>query len=290
MAFVDDQVANDQDFMFWWRGRCSGCSGGRWRKEIRVRAVVYDCTPNVPLHSVLQNALHSRTDADYIARGTINVDRSPAPPANRRSVDETRIEDIQAVQGHHKWNTQMLRQQRCRMAAGQSRMRVDDVNGSLSVSPPHNLQGAQTNVEPPACARQAQISGNLRISHPMRCGRWARLPSTIVERRYRNDTARDSKLLQLPGCVRDETSAHFIASGREKWRQRQNVNCGLREPCCRRNIFLGVRQVWTQRSLPFDLGSIDPEKTDRTVSGPICSAHSWTTVIHFVSEKAILNP
>jgi hypothetical protein len=42
----------------------------------------------------------------------------------------------------------------------------------------------------------------------------------MVDWGYGNDAGIDPKLLKLPSRFRDEATTHFIASGREKWRQR----------------------------------------------------------------------
>src|SRR4029077_12945212 len=97
-------------------------------------------------------------------------------------------------------------------------MRVDDVNRSLSVEPRHLCQ--QASIEPPPCTREAQISGNLRIPHPIRRRRSVRFPPTMVDRGYCNGARDDPKLLKHTDRLRDEATAHFIAGRREKWRQR----------------------------------------------------------------------
>jgi len=42
----------------------------------------------------------------------------------------------------------------------------------------------------------------------------------MVDRGYGNDAGSDPELFKLPGRFRDEATAHFIASGGKKWRQR----------------------------------------------------------------------
>ena len=96
-------------------------------------------------------------------------------------------------------------------------MRVDEVDRCLSVEPRHLRQ--QASVEPPPRVREAEISGYLRISHPLCGSRQGRRFSTMVERGYGNDAGDDSKLLKLPGRFRNEATANLIASGGEKWRQ-----------------------------------------------------------------------
>src|SRR6266536_3282355 len=232
MSFADEQVADDQDFVSPLWGRLTG----RWRKEIRIGAVVDDRAANILLQSVSQKLLHLFADANYRARGTIDVDGSPAPPLGRNSAEETRVEHIQTVQGHDKRNVQMPRQQGCRMAAGQSSMSVDEVNRSLSVEPRH--LGQQASEEPKPRARQAQIAGNLRVSRPMRASRWVRLLARIVDRGYGHDAGPAPKLFKLLVCFRDEATAHFIVRGRKKWRQREDMQHRL--PClfCRRDVVL----------------------------------------------------
>src|ERR1700680_4164392 len=105
MPFAGEQRANDRDFLF----QPQRHSTGRWRKEISIGPVAHPNAANILLHSVSQKALHSLADADYPARGTIDVDGSSAPPLGSHSATEACVEHIQAVQCNDKWNIQMPR-------------------------------------------------------------------------------------------------------------------------------------------------------------------------------------
>jgi hypothetical protein len=65
----------------------------------------------------------------------------------------------------------------------------------------------------------------------------------MVHRGYGNDAGSDAKLIERPGRFCNEATAYFIASGGEKWRQRQDVKCGLSLPGWRRDIVFGVHYL-----------------------------------------------